>query len=50
MTQQSHPLNMCTCLCPVAFLISFELWLEQTPESPSDGKEIQSVHPKGDQS
>ena len=29
---------------------AFELWLEKTLESPLDCKEIQSVHPKGDQS
>ena len=30
---------------------AFELWLlEKTLESPLDGKEIQPVHPKGDQS
>ena len=28
----------------------FELWLEKTLESPLDFKEIQPVHPKGDQS
>ena len=28
----------------------FELWLEKTLESPLDCKEIQPVHPKGDQS
>ena len=28
----------------------FELWLEKTLESPSDCKEIQSVHPKGNKS
>ena len=29
---------------------AFELWLEKTLESPLDCKEIQPVHPKGDQS
>ena len=29
---------------------AFELWLEQTLESPLGCKEIQSVHPKGNQS
>ena len=29
---------------------TFELWLEKTLESPLDCKEIQPVHPKGDQS
>ena len=29
---------------------AFELVLEKTLESPLDSKEIQSVHPKGDQS
>ena len=29
---------------------AFELWLERTLESPLDCKEIQPVHPKGDQS
>ena len=29
---------------------AFELLLEKTPESPLDCKEIQPVHPKGDQS
>ena len=29
---------------------AFELFLEKTLESPLDCKEIQSVHPKGDQS
>ena len=29
---------------------AFELWLEKTPESPLDCKEIQPVHPKGNQS
>ena len=29
---------------------AFELWLEETLESPLDCKEIQPVHPKGDQS
>ena len=29
---------------------AFELMLEKTLESPLDSKEIQSVHPKGDQS
>jgi len=29
---------------------AFELWLEKTLESPSDCKEIQPVHPKGNQS
>ena len=29
---------------------AFELWLEKTLESPLDCKEIQSIHPKGDQS
>ena len=29
---------------------AFELWLEKTLESPLDYKEIQPVHPKGDQS
>ena len=29
---------------------AFELWCWRTPESPLDGKEIQPVHPKGDQS
>ena len=29
---------------------AFELVLEKTPESPLDCKEIQPVHPKGDQS
>ena len=29
---------------------AFELWLEKTLESPLDSKEIQPVHPKGDQS
>ena len=29
---------------------ALELWLEKTLESPLDCKEIQSVHPKGDQS
>ena len=29
---------------------AFELWLEKTLESPLDGKEIQPVHSKGDQS
>ena len=29
---------------------AFELWLEKTLESPLDCKEIQLVHPKGDQS
>ena len=28
----------------------YELWLEKTLESPLDCKEIQPVHPKGDQS
>ena len=28
---------------------AFELWLEKTLESPLDFKEIQLVHPKGDQ-
>ena len=28
---------------------AFELWLEKTLESPLDCKEIQLVHPKGDQ-
>ena len=28
---------------------AFELWLEKTLESPLDCKEIQPVHPKGDQ-
>ena len=34
-------------------IAAFELWrsvLEKTPESPLDCKEIQPVHPKGDQS
>ena len=29
---------------------AFELWLEETLESPLDYKEIQPVHPKGNQS
>ena len=29
---------------------AFELWLEKTLESPLDSKEIQPIHPKGDQS
>ena len=29
---------------------AFELWLEKTLESPLDCKEIQPVHPKGEQS
>ena len=29
---------------------AFELWLEKTLESPLDCKEIQPVHPKGNQS
>ena len=29
---------------------AFELWLEKTPESPLDCKEIQLVHPREDQS
>ena len=29
---------------------AFEQWLEKTPESPLDCKEIQPVPPKGDQS
>ena len=29
---------------------AFELWLEKTLESPLDCKEIQPVHPNGDQS
>ena len=29
---------------------AFELWLEKTLESPLDCKEIQPIHPKGDQS
>ena len=29
---------------------AFELWLEKTLESPLDCKEIQPVHPEGDQS
>ena len=29
---------------------AFELWLEKTPESPLNCKEIQPVHSKGDQS
>ena len=29
---------------------AFELWLDKTLESPLDCKEIQPVHPKGDQS
>ena len=29
---------------------AFELWCEKTLESPLDCKEIQPVHPKGDQS
>ena len=29
---------------------AFELWLEKTPESSLDCKEIQPVHPKGNQS
>ena len=29
---------------------AFELWCWRRLESPLDGKEIQSVHPKGDQS
>ena len=29
---------------------AFELWLEKALESPLDCKEIQPVHPKGDQS
>ena len=29
---------------------AFELWLEKTLESPLDCKEIQPVHPKGDES
>ena len=29
---------------------AFELWCWRSLESPLDGKEIQSVHPKGDQS
>ena len=29
---------------------AFELWLKKTLESPLDYKEIQPVHPKGDQS
>ena len=29
---------------------AFELWLEKMLESPLDSKEIQPVHPKGDQS
>ena len=29
---------------------AFELWLEKTLESSLDSKEIQPVHPKGDQS
>ena len=29
---------------------AFELWLEKTLESPLDSKEIQPVHPKGNQS
>ena len=33
------------------FFYAFELWsLEKTLESPLDCKEIQPVHPKGDQS
>ena len=28
---------------------AFELWLEKTLESPLDCKEIQPVHPKGDE-
>ena len=28
----------------------FELWLEKTLESPLDCKEVQPVHPKGNQS
>ena len=28
---------------------AFELWLEKTLESPLDCKEIQTVHPKGNQ-
>ena len=31
-------------------IYAFELWLEKTLESPLDCKEIQPVHPKGDQS
>ena len=31
-------------------LDAFELWLEKTLESPWDFKEIQPVHPKGNQS
>ena len=29
---------------------AFELWLQKTLESPLDCKEIQPIHPKGDQS
>ena len=29
---------------------AFGLWLEKTLESPLDSKEIQPIHPKGDQS
>ena len=29
---------------------AFELWLKKILESPWDGREIQPVHPKGDQS
>ena len=31
-------------------IAAFELWLEKTLESPLDCKEVQPVHPKGDQS
>ena len=33
-----------------AFELWFQLWLEKTLENPLDCKEIQPVHPKGDQS
>ena len=31
-------------------IAAFELWLEKTLESPLDCKEVQPVHPKGNQS